>query len=98
VKVLRELTADFVAVRNRTLVAHPGIDCASDNEITEEMQFFSDVLQCYDICFALLRGTRTIFTAEEIEELEAAIRDPGSKNQRQLLPKVTTYGLKSFHN
>jgi hypothetical protein len=73
VNVLLELTAEFVAVRDRTLVAHPEVDCASDKEITEEMKFFSDVLQCYDICFALLRGTRTIFTAEEIAELQAAI-------------------------
>jgi hypothetical protein len=37
------------------------------------MKFFSDVLQCYNICFALLRGTRTIFTDEQIAELQAAI-------------------------
>jgi len=73
VKVLLEMEAEFVAVRDRTLVAHPGIDCASDKEITEEMKFFSDILQCYDICFSLLRGTRTIFTATEITELQDAI-------------------------
>jgi hypothetical protein len=64
---------EFVAVRDRTLVAHPGTACASNEEIAEEMKFFSNVLQCYDICFALLRGTRTILTDEEIAELQAAI-------------------------
>jgi hypothetical protein len=73
VKVIQEMEAEFVAVRDRTLVAYPDTDCASDNEISEEMQFFADVIQCYDVCFALLRGTRTILTLEQIAELQAAI-------------------------
>jgi hypothetical protein len=73
VKVIQEMEAEFVAVRERTLAAYPGTACASDDEISEEMRFFSDVIQSYDICFALLRGTRTILTVEQIAEVQAAI-------------------------
>jgi hypothetical protein len=37
------------------------------------MSFFLEVLQCYDVCFALLRQTSTIYTAIEIAELQGAI-------------------------
>jgi hypothetical protein len=52
---LKELKTEFVAVRARTILNHPGAHCASIEEIAEEMSFFSEVLQCYDVCFALLR-------------------------------------------
>jgi hypothetical protein len=75
VKILEELETAFVAVRALTIVKHPGADhCASIEEmIVEEMAFFSEVLQCYDVCFALLRQTRDMFTVEEIAELQHAI-------------------------
>jgi hypothetical protein len=73
VKILEEMETEFLAVRARTIEKHPGADCASNEEIEEEMTFFSEVLHCYDICFALLRRTKTIFTAEEIAELQRAI-------------------------
>jgi hypothetical protein len=73
VKVLEEMKAAFFQVRALTMAKHPGIDCASIEKISEEMLFFSDVLQCYDICFAILRGTRTIYTTEEIAKLQGAI-------------------------
>ncbi len=73
VKVLDELETKFVAVRDQTLQKYPGANCATNEEIVEEMLFFSDVLQCYDISFALLRRTRTILTVQEIEELQGAI-------------------------
>jgi hypothetical protein len=37
------------------------------------MAFFAEVLHCYDILFAILRRTRTIYTDAEIAELQAAI-------------------------
>ena len=73
VKVLDELEKNFVAVRDRTLEKHPGANCATNEEIVEEMVFFGEVLQCYDISFALLRRTRTILTEEEVGELQGAI-------------------------
>jgi hypothetical protein len=57
VKVLEELETEFLAVRARTIAKHPGADCASIEEIGEEMAFFSEVLHCYDTCFAILRRT-----------------------------------------
>ncbi len=72
-KVLDELETKFVAVRDQTLQKYPGANCATNEEIVEEMLFFSNVLQCYDIAFALLRQTRTILTVQEIEELQDAI-------------------------
>ena len=73
VKVLKELELEFLAVRARTIEKHPGADCASVEEIGEEMLFFSEVLHCYDTCFAILRRTRTIYTISEIAELQRAI-------------------------
>jgi hypothetical protein len=74
VKVLDELETKFVAVpRDQTLEKYPGANCATNEEIVEEMLFFSNVLQCYNISFALLRRTRTILTVQEIEELQGAI-------------------------
>jgi hypothetical protein len=51
VKVLDELETKFVVVRDRTLENHPGADCATNEEIIEEMAFFSEVLQCYKVFF-----------------------------------------------
>jgi hypothetical protein len=68
VKVLEELEEAFLAVR-----AHPGATCASVKEIREEMAFFSEVLHCYDILFAILRCTRTIYTVAQIAELQVTI-------------------------
>jgi hypothetical protein len=73
VKVLDELETEFLDVRERTIAKHPGADCASIAEIREEMTFFSEVLHCYDTCFAILRRTRTIYTIAEIAELQGAI-------------------------
>jgi hypothetical protein len=73
VKILEEMEAEFVSVRARTIEKHPGADCASIEEIAQEMAFFSEVLHCYDIVFALLRRTKTIFTLEEVSELQLAI-------------------------
>jgi hypothetical protein len=73
VKILEEMEVEFVLVRARTIEKHPGADCASIQEIAQEMAFFSEILHCYDICFALLRRTKTIFTLEEISELQLAI-------------------------
>jgi len=73
VKVLEEMEAEFLSVRARTIEKHPGADCASIQEIAQEMAFFAEVLHCYDISFALLRRTKTIFTLEEISELQLAI-------------------------
>jgi hypothetical protein len=73
VKVLDELKTEFLAVRARTIIKNPGADCASIEEIDEEMVFFSEVLHCYDTCFTILRRTRTIYTAAEIAELQGAI-------------------------
>jgi hypothetical protein len=73
VKILEKMKAEFLSVRARTIEKHPGADCASIQEIAEEMAFFSEVLHCYDICFALLRRTKKIFTLEEISELQLAI-------------------------
>jgi hypothetical protein len=72
-KILEEMETAFVATRALTIAKHPGAACASIEEIAEEMAFFSEVLQCYDVCFALLRRTRHIFTVEEIAELQGAI-------------------------
>jgi hypothetical protein len=46
------------------IVKNYGADCASIEEIAEQMFFFSEVLHCYDICFSsiLLWTTRTILT------------------------------------
>jgi hypothetical protein len=64
----------FVAVRALTIIVkHPGADCASIKETAEEMDLFSKVLQCYDVCFSLLQQTRTIFTVEEIVVLQGTI-------------------------
>ena len=57
VKVLEEMEAEFVSVRARTIEKHPGADCASIQEIAQEMAFFAEVLHCYDISLALLRRT-----------------------------------------
>jgi hypothetical protein len=73
VKILDELKSQFLAVRERTIETNPGVDCASIEEIEEEMTFFSEVLHCYDTCFAILRRTRTICTVDEIAELQGAI-------------------------
>ncbi len=73
VKVLEELETEFLAVCAQTTVKHPGADCASVEEIGEEMTFFSEVLHCYDTCFGILRRTRTIYTITEIAELQGAI-------------------------
>jgi hypothetical protein len=73
VKVLDELETKFVIVGDRTLEKHPGADCATNEESIKEMAFFLEGLQCYNIHFALLRGIRTLFTVEEIEELHGAI-------------------------
>jgi hypothetical protein len=51
---------------------YPGTHCATIEEIGEEMTFFSEVLHCYDTCFALLRRTRIIYTIAEITELQGA--------------------------
>ena len=68
------MEAEFVSVRAETIEKHPVADCASIQEISQEMAFFAEVLQCYDIYFALLRRTKTIFTLEEISaELQVAI-------------------------
>ena len=40
VKVLEEMETAFIAVRLLTLAKHPGADCASVEEIVEEMAFF----------------------------------------------------------
>jgi hypothetical protein len=56
-----------------TMEKNPGADCASIEEISEEMIFFSEILHCYDICFSILRRTRSIFGVEEIEALQGAI-------------------------
>jgi hypothetical protein len=37
------------------------------------MTFFSEVLHCYDTCFAILRCARTIYTITKISELQGAI-------------------------
>jgi hypothetical protein len=73
VQVLDELEKEFVAVRARTIEKHPGADCVSLEEIREEMAFLLEVLHCYDILFAILRRTRTIYTVAEIGELQAAM-------------------------
>jgi hypothetical protein len=73
VKILDKMETEFLAVRSLTIAKHPGADCASIEEIAEEMAFFSEVLQCYDVCFALLRRTRHIFTPQEVAELQHAI-------------------------
>jgi hypothetical protein len=73
VKVLKELETEFLALRARTIVKHPGADCASIKTIREEMTFFSEVLHCYDTCFAILRRTQTIYTIAEVSELQGAI-------------------------
>jgi hypothetical protein len=73
VKILVEMETAFVAICALTIVKHHGADCASIKEIVEEMVFFSKVLQCYVVCFALLRRTRDKFTVEEIAELQHAI-------------------------
>jgi hypothetical protein len=70
--------------RLRALEKNPGADCASTEEIGEEMVFFSKILHCYDACFLILRRTRMIFNIEEITALEASI------NQLQLLWPVGT--------
>jgi hypothetical protein len=49
------------------------VNGATNEEIVEEMVIFSEVLHCYDICFALLRQTRTIYTIAKIAELQGAI-------------------------
>jgi hypothetical protein len=59
--------------RARTIEKHHGADCPSTEELPKEMNFFSEVLHCYDVCFALLRRTRTMFAFEEIAELQGAI-------------------------
>jgi hypothetical protein len=99
VEILQEMETEFIAVRDRTLEAEPGIDCASNVEISDEMKFFSDVLQCYDVSFALLRGTRTIFTEEQIAELQAAIDKLKDlwPTQRKWEPKEASVTPKS-HN
>jgi hypothetical protein len=73
VVILEELETEFVAVRDRTVFKHPGANCATNEEIVEEMVFFLEVLHCYDICFALLQQTRTIYTVAKIAELQGAI-------------------------
>jgi hypothetical protein len=55
VKLLDELETKFVAIRDQTVQKHPGANCATNQEIVEGMVFFSQVLQCYNISFALLR-------------------------------------------
>jgi hypothetical protein len=72
-KILEEMETAFLAVRARTIEKHPGANCASIEEISEEMTFFSAVLHCYDSCFALLRRTSTIYTVGEIAELQGTI-------------------------
>jgi hypothetical protein len=52
---------------------NPGADCASNEEISEEMIFFLEILHCYDICISILRRTRSIFEFEEIEALQGGI-------------------------
>jgi hypothetical protein len=103
------METEFVAVRAQTIEKHPGAHCASIEEIGEEMTFFSEVLHCYDICFVLIRWTRTTFTIEEIAELQGAIDKlkilwPTHRSWEQkeasvrLLPNLTTYGLQSSLN
>jgi len=72
-KVIKEMETQFLRVRTLTMEKNPGGDIASIEEIKEEMVFFSEILQCYDICFSILRRTRTIYTLEEIETLQGAI-------------------------
>jgi hypothetical protein len=72
-KVVEEMETKFLTVRALTIEKNPGADCASVEEIGEEMVFFSKILHCYDVCFSILRRTRTIFNAEEIATLEGAI-------------------------
>jgi hypothetical protein len=74
VKVLEELEEAFLAIRVRTIETQPGATCASVEEIREEiMAFFSEVLHCYAIIFAILRRTRTIYTVAQIAELQVTI-------------------------
>jgi hypothetical protein len=73
VKVFKELETKFLEAGTRTIEKHPGADCASIEEIGEEMKFFSEVLHCYDTCFTILRCTRTIYTVAEVAELQGAI-------------------------
>jgi hypothetical protein len=54
VVLLEEMETEFLAIRARMIKKHPGALCASIKEIGEEMTFFTEVLHCYDTCFALL--------------------------------------------
>jgi len=72
-KVVEEMETKFLTVRALTIEKNPGAACASVEEIKEEMVFFSKILHCYDVCFSILRRTRTIFNAEEIATLDGAI-------------------------
>jgi hypothetical protein len=74
-EVIKEtMEPQFLGVRVLTMEKNPGADCASIEEISEEIIFFSEILHCYyDICFSILRRTRSIFDVEEIEALQGAI-------------------------
>jgi hypothetical protein len=67
----RESRGDLTTI----IVENPGADCASMEEIADEMFFFSKVLHCYGICISILWRTRTIFTVEEIAALQSAINE-----------------------
>jgi hypothetical protein len=72
-KVIKEMETQFLGVRVLTMKKNPGADCASIEEISKETIFFLEILHCYDICFSILRRTRSIFDVEEIEALQGAI-------------------------
>jgi hypothetical protein len=49
-------------------------DIASETEVKEEMEFFGDILHCYDAIFGILRKVKTMYGEKEISELKEAIR------------------------
>jgi hypothetical protein len=106
-KILEEMETAFVATRALTIAKHLGAARASIEEIAEEMAFFLEVLQCYDVCFALLRRTRELFTVEDNTELQRAIDKlqrlwPTQRNweekEASVTPNRTTCGSRLFLN